>query len=346
MPASTSSKISVGTAPTSPGTTWIASAIRDSSPPDATLRQRPERLLRMGRDAELDLLDAEARRLGERLQRDFEAAAGHRQLLHHRGDPLPELVRRQLALGRQLARQAHRYDCLGFRGALRERAGVAIRASSASRASVSSASAGSASGRTRCLRARSWNAASRSSTRASSAGSRSSARDSARRLAPPRRCDARGLEQGRCRQAPDRAARPAAAGDEGGEPRAERGVAFGRAPSPPSPPPRAGPPHARAATAPASAPAIRRPLDAERGELALARGERVALGRRAPRLLRRRVAPLDRFAPRAPRGGDFARRAPRSRRTHRAARAAPRPAQRLCACWPCRSTSRSPISVS
>jgi branched-subunit amino acid aminotransferase/4-amino-4-deoxychorismate lyase len=37
MPVSTSSKTSVGTSPTSLAATWIASATRESSPPDATL---------------------------------------------------------------------------------------------------------------------------------------------------------------------------------------------------------------------------------------------------------------------------------------------------------------------
>ena len=100
-PASTSSNTSVGTCPTSLVTTWIASAMRDSSPPDATARAG-RRLLRMARDAELDLLQPVARAVGQRHERDLEPAAGHRELLHRRRDAVRELVRGEPALLRQL----------------------------------------------------------------------------------------------------------------------------------------------------------------------------------------------------------------------------------------------------
>ena len=92
MPASTSSKISVAgaraTLQLGADDRRSASAMRDSSPPDATLASGRGVAAGVAGDQELGRLDAERLRRVGRTQRDLEAAAGHAELLHrlrHRG---------------------------------------------------------------------------------------------------------------------------------------------------------------------------------------------------------------------------------------------------------------------
>ena len=74
----------------------------------------------MTRNLKLRLLVAVARRLRERHERDLEAAALHRELLHRLRDAPRELVRREAPLFRELLRKLSPPG-LRRRGALRER---------------------------------------------------------------------------------------------------------------------------------------------------------------------------------------------------------------------------------
>ena len=304
---STSSNTSVGTDPASLATTEMASAMRDSSPPEATRESGPGACFGWLGDAELDLLQTVARRGRERLQRDVQPAARHRERLHRVGDAMRELVGGEVALFREMRR---RVAILAFRFAARlaRASASADSASAASRASVSASSAGSASGRTRCLRAMSWMAARRSSTRFSSAGSRiEPALVVAQRACRFVELDAAGSSS---------ATTSESAGSCATAVRSRCVSCASRTVSASSASASAATPSSAAAIS--SAACARRDCDGgqlrpfvvghrERGELALPLIEKFALRGAGLRRVRGRVAPFERRAPGAPAVGDLAR---------------------------------------
>ena len=216
----------------------------------------------MGRDAELDAFDAEARRLGQRRQRDLDSGrppSPDRFIIAVTA--LPERQRRRLALGRELARQR-----------IERLPALCSAARSSAPASASATSVGERGARSRrrapavprdardtCARVVErgepcFDARELAPDRGRGARDRRAAlRPLRRRESWPRR------PAQRCRPAPDRVARPAAddARARRAARRAQRRLRSVR--PPPSSPPRAGSPHARAAIAPATASAIRRP---------------------------------------------------------------------------------------
>src|SRR5207237_10008037 len=68
-------------------------------------RERRERLARVRRDLKLDRLEAAGGGCVERLERDLEAPAAHREALHRLRDAGPESLRRRAARRRELARR-------------------------------------------------------------------------------------------------------------------------------------------------------------------------------------------------------------------------------------------------
>ena len=74
--------------------------------------ERPDRLLRVRRDAELERVEPVRRGRGELLERDLEPAAGHGERAHRGGHAMLELARGEATLGAQLPRE----DAVAFLG--------------------------------------------------------------------------------------------------------------------------------------------------------------------------------------------------------------------------------------
>ena len=138
------------------------------------LRERPQRHAGMTGDAELDLLEPVRAAFRQRHQRDFEAAAFHRQFLHAGRDRCAQSLAGLGAGLRQLfrfRRERLPWPWLRPRAGCRDRLAASSAASCARRASCSS---GSVSGCRRNLRAAECSASIRFSTCASRSGSSSS----------------------------------------------------------------------------------------------------------------------------------------------------------------------------
>ena len=207
MPASTSSKTSVGTWPTSLAATWIARPMRDSSPPDATRDSGPTGCFACAAIRNSSESSPWLGRRGQRLERDFEPPAGHRERAHRRGHAMLELGSGEAALRRgapasggtawPLAPRARQRLDIGGRG---ERRRAPPRSTPAARAALRDA-------RDACARCR---AARRGAPRCARARpDRGRAGDGSRATrAPPRRAAAaRARPARRPRPAPDRAPR-------------------------------------------------------------------------------------------------------------------------------------------
>ena len=149
----------------------------------------------------------------------------------------------------------------------------------------------------------------------------------------------------RCRRAQDRVPRwrRAARSLRTAGARARRHPRRGRLPRPPRS--RGASLRARAATAPATA-TVHSSADSCNAASSRRRAaERFALGLRRGRCPRCRIVPVDGGLPRAPRDGSFARlSAVNPPKASTSARCTSVATSDWCACWPCRSTSRSPIS--
>ena len=78
--------------------------MRDSSPPDATLAERPRRQAGMAGDEEADVFQAVRARLADGLQLDVELAAGQRQFVHRRRHLFRQRCRRLAAQRAELFR--------------------------------------------------------------------------------------------------------------------------------------------------------------------------------------------------------------------------------------------------
>ena len=324
--------------------------MRESSPPEATRASGPSGCFGMARDAELDLLLAVARAV----RRAASSAISNRPPAIA-SSCIAAVTRWASSLAGELAassRADRRARAVVASASAARFASAATSADSAMRReprpAFRASSSGSASGRTRCRRAASWIAVSRSSTRASSAGSRSSfcavGAQCARGLVE---LDARGFEQrDDLAAAPDRAPRPPQPRDDHrAEAAGERGIAFGELVL-------AG---ARRFEQRRRVREARLRLrqrgpfvggDVERRELAPARLEQLALGGERLRGPGRGVA----LARRRSRHAAMRRRlrAPATAKPPKAstsARCASAASSDWCACWPCRSTSSSPTSV-